>query len=234
MQIDHAPRFDVSFVANGGTEVASQNTVVVSRSPSSERLDYELAGWFVSAALDGAPVKFPLRLNSNLTLYAKWVWAPDLANHFTFTLNEDDTYTITGLPAKEYSGHVEIPAEYNGRAVTVIGRDAFNGQAGITAVTIPEGIREIGMFAFRETSIADLTVPASVQNIDDAAFAAIAALTQVTFNEGLIRIGLNAFRNCAKLAQINFIPDTVEEIGADAFSGTLINIEDYWNEGEEE
>ncbi len=65
-----------------------------------------------------------------------------------YELNEDDTYTVTGIGAIT-SQVVVIPAEYNGKAVTAIAAYAFENQRFIGEVVIPESVTTVGEYAFK-------------------------------------------------------------------------------------
>lgn len=55
--------------------------------------------------------------------------------------------------------------------------------------------------------------------IEEGAFLKHESVREVTLPEGLRRIGRRAFRDCRALVEVNF-PDTLEEVGEDAFMGT--------------
>jgi len=79
------------------------------------------------------------------------------------------------------SGAVVIPATYNGKPVTVITRDAFAYQSGITSVTIPSSITSIGNTAFNGcTSLTSITIPAGVTSIGTFAFSGWTASQTIT------------------------------------------------------
>ena len=95
--------------------------------------------------------------------------------------------TVTSCPQDSaiYSGKIVIPAkvEYDGNAysVTHIGKYAFKNSE-ITAVTLPEGIIEIGEEAFRECSgLKSVTIPASVLHIGKQAFIFCFSLSTLSF-----------------------------------------------------
>ena len=107
-----------------------------------------------------------------------------------------------GIDYVKYEDHIEIfgaskdnteliiPAEIDGLPVTSIRIQAFI-DANITSVTIPESITDIGQ----------------------EAFAYCTALTDVTISDGVKSIGIQAFSDCTNLVSVT-IPDSVEEIGA--------------------
>ncbi len=63
--------YTVSFVTNGGTEIASYKTGVIKEKPQTYREGYSLVGWYKDAELQ-FPVVFPYTLSTDTVLYAKW------------------------------------------------------------------------------------------------------------------------------------------------------------------
>ena len=51
-------------------------------------------------------------------------------------------------------------------SVTIIGRSAFEGCAGLTSIVIPDSVLEIGMEAFKDcTGLTSIVIPDSVEEI---------------------------------------------------------------------
>lgn len=98
-----------------------------------------------------------------------------------------------------YSGIVTVPPQitHEGTTYTVseIGKWAFAGGPGLTAVNLPE----------------------SITKIDDGGFYMNEGLTSITLPSSLKTLELYAFRNCYNLSSINF-PEGLEYIGTDAFT----------------
>ena len=74
------------------------------------------------------------------------------------------------------------------------------------AVVIPEGVTDIGGSAFEDSSIASITLPASVRTIGSRAFNGATALTSITIPAGVISIDSNAFKNTTALTSISVNP----------------------------
>ncbi|MCL2796761.1 MAG: leucine-rich repeat domain-containing protein [Firmicutes bacterium] len=106
---------------------------------------------------------------------------------------EDGVAFSVKAASASLGGAVVIPAYHERLPVTSIANQAFTSCAGITSVSIPDGITEIGEWAF-----ADCT-----------------ALTAVTLPDGLIKIGARAFLNCG--VQTLAVPHKVTSIGEYAF-----------------
>lgn len=106
-----------------------------------------------------------------------------------------DTLSITKLT---------IPDTYNGEPVTKIGDYAF-AYCGITKLTLPTSIREIGSCAFIGcTALTDLHLPDTLQIIGERAFADCTSLTEFMMPKQLGYIGSSAFSGCNALKTAYF------------------------------
>ncbi|MBQ6153225.1 MAG: leucine-rich repeat protein [Ruminococcus sp.] len=133
--------------------------------------------------------------NSNTQLYA-------IQNGFSFV-------SIGSLPAfnyYEYDGNIEItsyngcdssvsiPSQIDGYPVTSIGSDSFYHSLLLESVTIPDSVTEIHNYAFAECpSLKNVTIPDSVTTIDYYAFGGCPSLKTVTIPASVESIGDYAF-----------------------------------------
>ena len=71
---------------------------------------------------------------------------PASAESFNFTENADGTLTLTGYTGTE--SILDVPAELNGKPVSAIGESCFAGVICLKSVHIPEGVTQVGDYAF--------------------------------------------------------------------------------------
>ena len=101
----------------------------------------------------------------------------------------------------------------------MIPEEWFRDCVNLTSVTICEGIKRIGNYAFYGCSnLTNVTIPSSVTDIDNSAFSNCTSLSSITLPESITGIGHFAFYGCTSLSNIT-IPEGVIGIGQRAFSG---------------
>lgn len=100
----------------------------------------------------------------------------------------------------------------------------------ITSATIGEGIKNVGAYAFSVTDIKSASLPSTVTEIGDNAFANCIWFSSINIPHSLVKIGSDAFYDDFNLRSINLNKE-LKEIGKDAFSGT--NARDVTYEGDE-
>ena len=96
-------------------------------------------------------------------------------------------------------------------------------------VIIPEGIKTIGEFSFRNCeSIQHVDIPDTVTSIGRGAFAYCKNLQEIVFSENIKFIGMDAFYCCSSLEKVSF-PNTDIQIQLEAFLHTSF-LENYLEE----
>lgn len=157
----------------------------------------------------------------------------------TYAFLEDGTIKITGCDMNVTE--VEIPAEIDGAAVTMIGYGSFRW-CSITNIIIPESVTTISAEAFwGNENLINISIPNTVTYIGSDAFADTPWLEAqrrenpfvvvngilvdgktsgdiVTLPETVTSIGGGAFYFCTALSSIT-IPNSVTSIGDEAFWG---------------
>ena len=159
---------------------------------------------------------FAKNLNLSLTVEALWTDA-EIEASFELEPSPDRIgYNIT-----HYTGNASVlslPSSYNGIAISGIGSSAFSNKH-LVSVVLPEGLAYIGRYAFWMLEATTVSIPSTVQVIEEYAFAA-SSLSSVVFAEGsqLQAIGEYAFASAEAIEEGNIVPRL-----------TSINIEDCSN-----
>lgn len=137
--------------------------------------------------------------------YDEWLWAEEASDFFVWN----------GW-LYDYKGDSKTPVLPSG--IVGIGVSAFEGMD-LTGVTLPAGLKVIGMNAFANNAgLTSVDIPAGVERLDYGAFSDCTSLSSVTLRQGLKRIGENVFDDCTALKSIT-IPGGVEVVDEGAFSG---------------
>lgn len=113
---------------------------------------------------------------------------------------------------------IDIPSSIGGSAVTAIGINAFRENQ-LTNISIPNSVTVIGSNAFRRNQLTTVTIPNSVTTIASGAFYDN-QISSIDFGESLVTIGGDSF-NMNDLTSIT-IPDTVTTIGGFSFANNRI------------
>lgn len=111
---------------------------------------------------------------------------------------------------------VTLPLQ-NSKAVKRIGKYAFQG-TNIASVTMPESLETIDDYAFRNcTKLTQFTLNANLKNLNKGALSGSAVKNGLMFHYGIENIGEEAFKNSAIPSL--FIPATIKTLGKTAFDG---------------
>lgn len=149
-----------------------------------------------------------------------------------YTLSYDSKMIIKGKEVEV----IHIP-----QTVEIIKDRAFADLKTVKEVIIPEGVKEIGDFAFSMSSIERVVLPSTVKKIGECVFFYCKNLKDVVLSDGIAHLGPNMFQECDGLVSIKVpngikgissgcflgcrcltnivLPENLEFIGDDAFSG---------------
>ena len=64
--------YEVTFETNGGSRIESYHTERIEKTPETEKAGFTFDGWYRNSSLTTKIESFPLKIESNMTLYAKW------------------------------------------------------------------------------------------------------------------------------------------------------------------
>ena len=132
------------------------------------------------------------------------------------TYNVNTTGAFFGSPATTTLRDINSYIPYSSASTTFI-KTMWQAAGEVGDVILGEGWTEIGDYAFQNTNITSIIIPASVTTLGVAAFKDASSLASVTFaaNSGLLYILLDAFRGTGLTSIV--IPASVTDIGVTAF-----------------
>lgn len=104
--------------------------------------------------------------------------------------------------------------------VVDIGNSVFAASQSLQSVTLPEGLKYIGVWAFSECSgLTSITIPDGVSALEDFCFSSCTQLREIRLPATLTTIGAGAFAYCGNITEF-LIPSGCTEIGQAAFAAT--------------
>lgn len=133
---------------------------------------YEFFGWILVLENEEKPIeKIEKGTVGTLTLKADIKYQP-----FELALKADDTYEVVGLRDHSMT-EGEIPAYYNGKAVTSIKEQAFYENTKMVKIAFPDTLKTVGYEAFAGcTGLTSVRMSAGIEDIATMAFLGCSAL----------------------------------------------------------
>lgn len=122
---------------------------------------------------------------------------------------------VAAAPIKFTDRNLKYTVNADGKSVTVSGTSGKPTKLTIES-SISDGngksytVTKIGMGAFNST-LEEVTLPPTLDEIEDSAFFKCSSLTEITIPEGVTKIGTNAFYGCSQLTSIT-IPRTIKNM----------------------
>ncbi len=238
--------YTVTFDSNGGSAVPDQGVYEgekVTKPGDPTRGGYSFVAWYKE---EGLTTKWEFETDTvtgDMTLYAKWEFAPATSDEYFSYAPVEGGYMISAKLGQTMPADLVIPSEKDGQDVVAIADNAFENQASVTSVLIPDTVTEIGRQAFRNcANLAAVNEGNNIASIAPNAFYGTAwdsnltggevylgktlykyaggmyTDTEITVKDGTVGIAGNAFNGMEKLVKIT-LPEGVQNIGEYAFGG---------------
>ena len=147
-----------------------------------------------------------------------------VADGITYRIDENGA-TITAAEATLAEANIPSAVEFEGNQYPVIkiNDNVFADNTNLTAVTLPEGLVEIGTYAFKGCkNLESVAFPESLTTLGDYAFRSCKSLKAVKIPSGVTVIPSSCFSECSSLESVT-IPEGVTTIEAAAFYGCNLN-----------
>ena len=127
----------------------------------------------------------------------------------------DSGWTIT-----EYTGtakDITIPAEFDGKPVTMLAESLFMNYMSLERIVIPSSVTAMGKFVFQGCgNLSNVTLSLNLRAIPEGAFEYCTSLESIAFPASMTSISSSAFKDCTSLAAIS-LPGSLSAIGESAF-----------------
>ena len=175
-------------------------------------------------------IKVPM---ASIAAYRKAYGWKDFSNYYggevvadgiTYRIDENGAMVAAVEPSLT-EANVPSTVEFEGNQYPVIkiNDNVFAGNTNLTAVTLSEGLVEIGGFAFKGCqNLESVTLPESLTTLGDYAFSSCKLLKMIKIPSGVTTIPNDCFSKCSSLESVK-IPEEVTDIGGAAFSGCNLN-----------
>ena len=136
-------------------------------------------------------------------------------NGIQYSVNNGEV-TVEGF---NYAGNVmKVPEKIDGMPVLYIAPQACRKNTAITELRLPKSIVSVGEYAFAECPNLVKVVISGGVNIERSAFRGCKALIELSLPNSLESIDDFAFEGCTMLGKVK-IPKNLSFIGTDAFAG---------------
>ena len=188
--------------------------------PTKTNRDFK--GWYPTSARNGTPItKIEKGTTGSIELYAKW----RTTDSNTFDIDEEgignfQEWLIETLDTTVSDNAIAITGNATSSEVKTLARAFVNNTAYIEEIDLSNLNVTILSDRFIEyaTNLKKITLPLTLEYLNDAAFMHCYNLEEIVLNDGLKEIYWSAFGDCPNLKEIT-IPDSVELIPQTAFWG---------------
>ncbi len=145
-----------------------------------------------------------------------------------YTLSEDGTYyTVSSVTGnKRALTEYVIPATYSAEEggeelpVTAIADGAFYQCTALRKITLPDGLKTIGNYAFGLSGLSEITIPDGVETIGYSAFGMCSFIKTVTVPASVTSLGDRAFKGCSELERAEVYAN-ITDLKAGTFANSV-------------
>ncbi len=143
--------------------------------------------------------------------------AKDSADTLIFHETEEGYAVAINPSAASDVTTIEVPATYQDRPVVKIADYGFANCGKMTQITLPEGLKEIGIAAFSNcTSLVDVAIPSTVTTVKQYAFADCSSLEAAVLPDSVVTLEKYAYAFCKQLKTVR-LSAGIETIGKYTF-----------------
>lgn len=133
-------------------------------------------------------------------------------------IQEIDLSNFTTIDKYVFKDAVNLSNVKLGSQITSISANLFNGCQSLTSISIPASVNEINNYAFANTGLVTFDAP-NVTKYYDNAFQNCKQLSNVTLSDNTVELGKYVFSGCDSLETLE-LPDSITKIGLRAFENS--------------
>lgn len=137
-------------------------------------------------------------------------------NAMPTSLESIDLSGVETIESEAFSGNRGMTALTIPGSVKTIGESAFARADALKSVVMEEGVESIGENIFSDSTVVEVSLPSTLKVIPKYAFRSCFDLTRLSLADGIETISALAFYDCRILMHVN-IPKSVSSIGQGAF-----------------
>lgn len=128
----------------------------------------------------------------------------DLVETDLWTIRDYEDGTVSVSLKDKTLTEVEVPAELEGKTITMLEVDGFKDCTALRKVTVPDTVTVIEDYCFYGcTELAEINIPGNVRNIGFQAFYGCAALEGIQIPASVKEIEAFAFEGCSSLRSVS-------------------------------
>ena len=131
---------------------------------------------------------------------------------------EEESFPVQQIQANAFKDCVKLKQITLPTGLLAIGDQAFYNCSALATANLPAQLQRIGKQAFARTALSEVTLPASLTEMDKEVFVWCTKLNTVDFKAALTSVPNRTFQNCVSLPAIT-LPEQVTAIGDGAFEG---------------
>lgn len=159
---------------------------------------------------------------AGIVLYA--VIPPKVTSEgLVFELSADKkSYVVTDMDNR-WARAVAVPAEYNGKPVSIIGAYAFQNCRRLESIDLPDSIEKVHSGAFKDcVRLREIVLPEKVDTVGARAFYGCRALQSVTVPAGA-ELQIGAFEGCTNIKNATISADALAAIPSEKLESVVLN-----------
>lgn len=152
------------------------------------------------------------------------------SNGLVFELSSDGKSYVVADMNNRFARSVVVPAEHEGKPVTVIGAYAFQNCVRLENIDLPDTIEMVHSGAFKDCArLRDITLPDACDSVGARAFYGCTGLLEVTLPAD-VELQIGAFEGCHNIKNVTASADMLSAFPSERLERVTINGGDHIHE----